>query len=291
MLTPRRVPSGRFTFFTSTTSVVSKLPLVTLASARARPSGTMPPMAGPESLASVVVPPACATPEPVVTSTLAMARPMRTLDHVAFMTSRFLPHASVLRPDQPRGSAAPHLQSPSRSRCLLRQAVRSQHGRSGQHPDGELLGRELAAAVVDPDGQGEGSRRRVGSARAPLAATVVATADRTTVRTTMATRLLPLSLPSFGRTPRSGCHQRKRPPRQPSYGPPGTAGPASATTSNATSSHPTGAGATAPWPTPTAQRGTTGGAPRFPRPGVASVSCSPTEQGDNPPPAQCSAWG
>jgi hypothetical protein len=27
-----------------------------------------------------------------------MARPMRTLDHVAFMTSRFLPHASVLRP-------------------------------------------------------------------------------------------------------------------------------------------------------------------------------------------------
>src|SRR5215211_7435338 len=106
MLTPRRVPSGRFTFFTSTTSVVSKLPLVTLASARARPSGTTPPMAGPESLASVVVPPACATPEPVVTSTLAMARPMRTLDHVAFMTSRFLPHAWVLRPDQPPGSAA-----------------------------------------------------------------------------------------------------------------------------------------------------------------------------------------
>src|SRR5215218_4759699 len=197
MLTPRRVPSGRFTFFTSTTSVVSKLPLVTLASARARPSGTMPPMAGPESLASVVVPPACARPEPVVTSTLAMARPMRTLDHVAFMTSRFLPHASVLRPDQPRGSAAPHLQSPSRSRCLLRQAVRSQHGRSGQHPDGELLGRELAGAVVDPDGQGEGSRRRVGSARAPLAATTVATADRTSVRTTMATRLLPLSRPSL----------------------------------------------------------------------------------------------
>jgi hypothetical protein len=29
----------------------------------------------------------------VVTSTLAMARPMRTLDHVAFMTSHFLPHA------------------------------------------------------------------------------------------------------------------------------------------------------------------------------------------------------
>jgi len=131
----------------------------------------------------------------------------------------------------------------------------------------------------------------VGSARAPLAATTVATADRTTVRTTMATRLLPLSLPSFGRTPRSGCHQRKRPPRQPSYGPPGTAGPASATTSNATSSHPTGAGATAPWQTPTAQRGTTGRAPRFPQAGVASVSCSPTEQGDNPPPAQCSASG
>src|SRR5215217_4337100 len=108
MLTPRRVPSGRFTFFTSTTSVVSKLPLVTLASARARPSGTMPPMAGPESLASVVVPPACARPEPVVTSTLAMARPMSTLDHVAFMTSRFLPHAWVLRPEQPPGSAAPH---------------------------------------------------------------------------------------------------------------------------------------------------------------------------------------
>jgi hypothetical protein len=48
----------------------------------------------------------------VVTSTLAMARPMRTLDHVAFMTSRFLPQASVLRPDQPRGSAAPYLTIP-----------------------------------------------------------------------------------------------------------------------------------------------------------------------------------
>jgi hypothetical protein len=48
----------------------------------------------------------------VVTSTLAMARPMRILDHVAFMTSRFLPDASVIRPDQPRGSAAPQLQSP-----------------------------------------------------------------------------------------------------------------------------------------------------------------------------------
>src|SRR5215207_11734821 len=29
---------------------------------------------------------------------------------------------------------------------------------SGQNPDAELLGRELAAAVVDPDGEGEGSR-------------------------------------------------------------------------------------------------------------------------------------
>src|SRR4029450_11091008 len=120
MLTPRRVPSGRFTFFTSTTSVVSKLPLVTLASARARPSGTTPPMAGPDRRASVVVPPACARPDPVVTSTLAMARPMRTLDHVAFMTSRFLPHAScyapISREDQPL-----HIeQSPSRSRAGCR---------------------------------------------------------------------------------------------------------------------------------------------------------------------------
>jgi len=45
----------------------------------------------------------------------------------------------------------------------MRQAVLSQHGRSGQHPDGELLGRELAAAVVDPDGEAEGSRRRGGA--------------------------------------------------------------------------------------------------------------------------------
>src|SRR5829696_1529615 len=162
MLTPRRVPSGRFTFFTSTTSVVSKLPLVTLASARARPSGTTPPMAGPESLASVVVPPACATPDPVVTSTLAMARPMRTLDHVAFMTARFLPHASVLRPDQPRedrGTRAPRSRS-------------SPDGRRHPHP-----GMDEALEAVDSRRQrcgrhrapGPHQRRREGPAREPRA--------------------------------------------------------------------------------------------------------------------------
>src|SRR4029453_13549792 len=147
MLTPRRVPSGRFTFLTSTTSVVSKLPLVTLASARARPSGTMPPMAGPESCASVVVPPACARAEPVVTSTLAMARPMRILDHVAFMTSRFLPLASVLRPDQPReerGTRAPRSRS-------------SPHGRRRPQP-----GMDEALEAVDSRWQRRGRHRLAG---------------------------------------------------------------------------------------------------------------------------------
>src|SRR5215216_5081508 len=53
---------------------------------------------------------------------------------------------------------------PDLDACCVR--LSSQHGRSGQHPDGELLGRRLAAAVVDPDGEGEGSRRG-GGARDP----------------------------------------------------------------------------------------------------------------------------
>jgi hypothetical protein len=179
------------------------------------------------------------------------------------------------------------LQSPCRSRCLMRQAVLFKRGRSGQHPDGELLGRELAAAVIDPDGEGEGAavvwdrrgrrlpprpwRPRTGPPQGPRWRHVCC--PLSSLPWPDAAIRLPSTDTAAPATQLRSSPARPQPPRatRPALTPPAPAQP------------------------PPGRHPPLRGEPQagdHDSPGrVASVSCSPREQGDNPPPPQCSASG